>query len=118
MDFLLIAVLQLIGIALHGFQKLIELDAKSPDDSTMDVFKIMWRNDRFSFGVSFAVLALNEVTHFIIARYSTFAETMENYYLWSFLVAFVLGYAGQRVIYKYLGKAEEFITKKVENKLQ
>lgn len=118
MDFFIIAVLQIIGIALHGFQKLIELDAKSPDDSTADVFRLMWKNDRFSFGVSFIVLALNEVTHFIIARYSTFAETMEHYYLWSFLVAFVLGYAGQRVIYKYLGKAEEFLNKKVDNKLQ
>jgi hypothetical protein len=118
MDFALIAILQLFGIALHGFQKLIELDAKSPDDSKWDVFKLMWKNDGFSFGVSFVVLGLNEVTHFIVARYSTFAETFENYYLWSFLVAFVLGYAGQRVIYKYLGRAEEFLNKKVENKLQ
>lgn len=118
MDFLLIFILQILGISLHVLQKCVELDKKFHDDSLGEVFKTFWQNDRITLLISLVVLTLNEVTHFITARYSTFAETMENYYLWSFVVAFVLGYAGQRVIYRYLGKAEEFLNKKVENKLQ
>jgi hypothetical protein len=34
-----------------------------------------------------------------------------------FGAAFVIGYAGQRLVYKYLGSAEKFLDKKVGDKL-
>ena len=40
-----------------------------------------------------------------------------NFHLWMFGAAFVIGYAGQRLVYKYLGSAEKFLDKKVGDKL-
>lgn len=117
MEYLLIVILQFIGCGLHVAQKVFELDKKFADDSLADVFNEFLKSDRVTLIVSGLVLLLNIVVHYIIDAYTDFSN-IEYYDLYSFAVAFVLGYAGQRLIYKYLGKAEEVLNKKVESRLQ
>jgi uncharacterized membrane protein len=117
MEYLLIIALQVIGIALHIMQKIGELDDKHPDKPLSEIRVIFWREDYNTVIVSGLVLFLNLIVHFIIASYSTL-PTIDHYHLYAFGTAFVLGYAGQRLIYRYLGTAEKYLGKKVENKLQ
>jgi hypothetical protein len=116
MEYFLIFILQVIGCGLHVAQKVLELDKKFHDDSLETVLKEFLKTDRVTLIISALVLALNIVVHYIVGEYSDFDE-IEYYDLYSFGLAFVLGYAGQRLIYKYLGKAEEALNKKVESKL-
>lgn len=106
-EYLLIIALELAGISLHVLQKVLELDKKSPDDSLSEVFGLFWKSDRITVFISFVVLFLNVIGHYIIEEYGPEAITNHEYYdLTSFAVALILGYAGQRLIYKWLGKAE------------
>lgn len=118
MEYLLIIALQFIGIGLHVAQKVMELDKKFEDDSFGDVLNAFWKQDKFTLLVSLLVLALNLLTHFILAAYSDIPASLDNYLLYSFGISLVLGYAGQRLIYKGLGKAEEALTKRVEERVK
>lgn len=117
MEYILIIILQLIGCGLHVAQKVSELDKKFADDTLQDVFNEFLKSDRVTLIISALVLVLNLVSHYIVNVYTNYG-TLENYDLYSFIAAFILGYAGQRLVYKYLGKAEEALTRKVESKLQ
>ena len=118
MEYLIIIALQLIGCGLHVCQKVFELDKKFEDDTLSDVFRTFLRTDRVTLIISFLVLMLNLLAHFIIEVYAPQLRQIENWVLYGFALAFILGYAGQRLIYKYLGRAEEVLNKKVETKLQ
>lgn len=124
MDYALIFILELIGIGLYVGQIVIELDKKSPDDSKLDVLKLFWKLDGFTLFISVIILVANEVFHLIMETYGqkaiAYVDSLPflNYHLVSFLIAFGLGYFGQRKVYQWLGKAEVFIDKKIEAKLQ
>lgn len=118
MEYVLIIILQIIGCGLHVLQKVMELDKKFPDDTLGDVFSMFWKTDRVTLIISFFILCLNLVAHYIIEVYAPQIREIENWVLYGFGLALLLGYAGQRLVYKYLGKAEEVLNKKVENKLQ
>lgn len=114
MEYILIIILQLIGIGLHVMQKVLALDKLSPDDSLGDVFKLFWKADRITVFISGLVLALNLVAHFIVREYGPDSITEWEYYdMFSFGVALLLGYIGQRKIYDWLGKAESALDRKV-----
>jgi hypothetical protein len=117
MEYALITILELIGIGLHVGQKVHELDGKFENDTLKQVFGQFWNSDRVTVFISGLVLLLNLVVHYIIEVYAPSIRDMKYYDLYSFGIALVLGYAGQRLIYKYLGKAEEVLNKKVEEKL-
>lgn len=119
LEFILIVVLQAIGIGLHVMQKIIGLDNKFPEMTRQEIIDTFFENDIFTLYVSALVLCLNLVVHLIVHVYSpSLIESIPYYLLWSFGVAFVLGYAGQRLVYKFLGAAESVINKKIENKQQ
>ena len=114
MDYLLITLCQLIGIGLQVALKVLELDKKFQDDSLSDVLKQFWLSDRITLIISGLIVFANLVTHFIIEEYTNFETAIPNYALYNFGVALVLGYAGQRIIYKYLGKAENVLMNKAD----
>lgn len=99
-------------------QKIIGLGNTNPTKTIREIIAIFVSEDWDTLIVSALVLLLNLVAHFIIAAYTTLPNTVEYYPLYSFGAALVLGYAGQRLIYKYLGSAEKFLDKKVDAKLQ
>ena len=124
MDYALIFILELIGIGLAVMKIVLELDKRSPDDTKLDVLKLFWKLDGFTLIVSAIIFVANEVVHFIMEMYGqkaiAYIDSFEylNYHLVSFTIAFLLGYFGQTKVYQWLGKAEAFIDKKIEAKLQ
>lgn len=117
MDYILIIILQFVGIGLHVAQKCLELDKVCPNDTLGDVFSMFWKRDKITLFISGFVLILNLAAHYIVEVYTPEVTVMKYYPLYSFGIALVFGYAGQRVIYKYLGSAEKFLDTKIENKL-
>jgi hypothetical protein len=94
-------------------QKINELCNKNPTKTQKDVIKTFWHEDWDTLTVSGIVLFLNIVVHFIMHTYAEHIIIQnQNYHLWSFGIALTLGYAGQRLIYKYLGSAEKFLDSK------
>lgn len=117
MEYLIIAALQIIGIGLHAFQKIGELDKKYPDLPAKGVINAFWEEDWYTIGVSVLVLLANELFHYIISDYTDLETSVTYYFLYAFGLSFLLGYAGQRLVYKYLGTAEKFLEKKVNEKV-
>ena len=117
MEYLLIFILEVLGIGLHVMQKVNALDKKFPEVDVKEIWKIFFNEDWTTLIISGLVMCFNIVAQFIFNYYE--APFIENdYYIFiSFAVAFVLGYAGQRMIYNYLGSAENFINKKVSDKI-
>lgn len=115
MDYIVITLLQLFGICLSALQKVMKLDEKSPDDTLSDVFSLFWKQDKITVIISALVLGLNLLVHFIVDYYNAPVAKMENYHIYAFGIALLMGYAGQRLIYKALGKAEGIVNKRIED---
>ena len=114
MEYLLIFILQVLGIGLNVAKKVLQIDKKSPDDSLGEVILVFWNSDRITIFISTLVLVFNLVAHYIIGNYAESITEIPYYELISFGIAFVLGYAGQNLIYKYLGTAEQVLDKKAD----
>jgi len=110
MEYLLIINLQLLGVCFHVMQKVIKLGNDFPLKTWKEIFKAFFSEDWDTLIVSFLVLWLNIVAHFIIDEYAPEFRASINYYiLWAYGISCVLGYGGQRIVYKYLGSAEKLL---------
>ena len=120
MDYLLIFTLQLLGICFHVMQKVISIGDKYLDKHPSEVFKVFLKEDWDTLVVSGLVLFLDIVVHYIITNYVPPLAIIqwEYFMLSSYGLALLLGYAGQRMIYKYFGTAERFLDKQVNDRLQ
>lgn len=118
MEYLLITILQLLGIGFHVMQKIISLGNDFPEKKRKEILSTFVNEDWDTLCVSALVMILNLVAHYIIERYAHSITAYPYYSLISFGIALTLGYAGQRMIYKYLGSAEKFLDKKVEDKFK
>jgi hypothetical protein len=115
MEYFLIFSLQLIGIGFHVAQKIKALDAKFPEMSIREIFNTFLDQDWVTLFISALIIVLDLMVHFILDRYTPDLIKGINYYvLYAFGIALVLGYAGQRLIYKYLGKAEEILDQQAD----
>lgn len=117
LEYFLIVSLQIVGIMLSILHSCKELDDLNQNDSFLDVWRMFWLRDRITVLMSTVVLFLHLLIHVILDVYSDIPENVPYYNLWDFGIALVMGYGGQRLIYKYLGKAEMFLGKKVGDKL-
>jgi ABC-type spermidine/putrescine transport system permease subunit I len=113
--FLLIA-LQLLGVGFHVMQKVISLSNAHPDNEIKDVFVAFWKADWDTVFVSGLVLLFTIIVHYIVAKYAQgITSKFDNYLLFSFALSLTMGYAGQKLIYKYLGTAEKYLDKKADD---
>lgn len=118
MEYLIIIAFQLCGISLHIMQKVITLGSNYEDHSWKQVFGAFFKEDWDTLLVSGIVLCVNLLVQFVINNYAMdIIYQNPNFHLYMFGAAFVIGYAGQRLVYKYLGSAEKFLDKKVGDKL-
>jgi hypothetical protein len=117
MEYLLILLLQLIGIGFHVMQKVSTLGNLFPDKPRNAIFGIFMQEDWDTLMISALILALNEIAHYILHVYAITISSYQYFDLISFGVALVLGYAGQNLVYKWLGSARDFLDKKVTDKL-
>lgn len=108
MEYLLIFILQLLGIGFHVMQKVIKIGDTHRELSRKQVFNAFFDEDWDTLIVSGLVLIVNLVAHYIIDAYTPEFRASVNYYaLYAFAIAFILGYSGQRLAYKWLGSAEK-----------
>lgn len=120
MEYLIILAFQLMGIFFHIVQKVKEIADKIPDEEEtfMGVMGLFWKQDYLTVIGSFGVLALHLLVHYVVETQAPQIRDLISYYiLWSYALALILGYAGQRLIYGWLGKAEKVLDKKVNDKL-
>lgn len=118
MEYLLIFILQIIGIGFHVMQKIISLGDMHPDKNRSQIFSAFLYEDWDTLAVSCLVIATHLIAHYIVENYTDLSMTSEKYILYSFGLALILGYAGQRLAYKFLGSAEEFLNKRANDKLK
>jgi hypothetical protein len=118
MEYLLIAVLQFLGVGFHAAQKVAIIRKGFPNKRFNEIISIFWNEDWNTLFVSGLVVILNLVGHYIVLNYAPGSVTQhEWYYVGSFALALCLGYFGQRKIYQILGTAETFLDKQVESKI-
>lgn len=115
MIYFLTIVLFIIGVLLHVMSRISKLRKKFPELAAGDVFLTFFREDWDSLIVSGLVLLGLEVALYIIQVEQgivlpAWLDTWGMY-----LFSFVMGYAGQRLVYKYLNTAEGVLERKVEN---
>lgn len=124
LEYLFILFAQVIGILFHIGQKIIALDKQYPEKSLLEIRKLFFDNEWASLFVSGVIILAHLFIHGVISFYLPGAE--ENvieipltnivvpWGLAGVLLAIVFGYAGQRLAYKYLGKAEQYLTDKTK----
>lgn len=100
-------------------QKIIIIGDKNPAMRKNEVIGAFLSEDWDTLFVSALIVALDLLIHFVVDEYYHFIFAEHQWYIAaSFGIALVFGYAGQRMIYKYLGSAERYLDKKVEDKLK
>lgn len=124
MDYIFIFGLQLFGILFHVGQTIIKLDQDYKEKSIREIFNLFFDNEWASLGVSAIIMTFDLFVHSIIDYYdmpitgSSFTipgtQITVGYLAISFMLALVFGYGGQRLAYKYLGKASDYLSKKAD----
>jgi ABC-type spermidine/putrescine transport system permease subunit I len=122
MEYFLALVLQSLGISFHVMQKIISLGDKNKDKTRSQIFSTFLSEDWDTLFVSFLVLITCMVFHFSANYY--FPESMNKIVeipilnievpivILILIASFVIGYAGQRLVYRWLGSAEKYLDKK------
>lgn len=119
MEYLLIVILQLLGVGFQVGPKLYHLDKQFTDDTLQEVWSVFWNSDRVTMFISAFILLLDLVTHLIIHVYAPEIREWRyngliNYFTVSFSIALMLGYAGQRILYHYMGTAEKVLMERAD----
>jgi ABC-type spermidine/putrescine transport system permease subunit I len=122
MEYFLALVLQLLGISFHVMQKIITLGDKDKTKSRSEIVSIFLSEDWDTLFVSLLVLITCMVFHFSANYY--YPESMNKIVeipilnidvpivILLLIASFVIGYAGQRLVYRWLGSAEKYLDKK------
>jgi hypothetical protein len=116
MEHLLIFIIQILGIGFNVWGKVKELDKLYPDDTLEDVFKLFWKTDRITVFISLWIMAAYGLFYFVTLNYAPPSVTDFEYLDLSFFGgALVIGYGGQAIVYKALGKAVDIANKKIDD---
>lgn len=109
MVYFLILFFQFLGISFHVMQKIVSLGDKFPAKKVGEIFSVFWMEDWDTLTISGLIVLLDLGIHFVIFDFLELPMPPEWYYrVGPFALALVLGYAGQRLIYKWFGTAEQF----------
>ena len=115
MEHFLIFVIQILGIGFNVWQKVLVLDKLYPDDTLEDVFKLFWKTDRITVFISLWIMVAYGLFYFITLNYAPDSVINFDYLDLSFFGgALVIGYGGQAIVYKALGKAVDIANKKID----
>lgn len=119
-EYFFITLFQILGVLLAIGQVLRELDKLEPGDNLKQLWQMFWDKDKITVMISAVILVLHLSIHAAVDYYNLadFILTRNYYLLLNFALALVIGYGGQWLIYQVLGKAVDFVKRKVDNKLQ
>lgn len=118
MEYALVFLFQFLGIGFNVMQKIVALGDTYPQLSMREAIVAFFKKDWDTLAISSLVLAFNLAVHFVANYYKAPFTAWVYYPFVSFGIALVLGYGGQRMIYKYLGTAESYLDKKVTDNLK
>lgn len=116
---------QLIGVGFHVGQRVIEIDKRIEGDTWKDVINVFVKENLISLFISALVLLSDIMIHLALSTYTDIPskpitvpvlEWNLPFAIVAILWSWLMGYAGQRIIYSILGKAEHIVIKKVEEK--
>lgn len=124
MEYLLIFILQAFGVAFNAYRKIMELDKQFQDVPLSEIKNKFLKNERITFLGSSIIVLFHLLCHVIIELYFPQLRKVEiplfitdwsiPYVIASFIIAFVLGYSGQWLVYRVFGKAEKYLASKTE----
>ena len=102
----------ILGCCFHVMGKVSVLKKTFPDLLPRTIWKTFWREEWNVLIGSAVVLFTLELSIYII---NYFSILIPDWLQWGiYPISLVLGYAGQRLIYKYLGTAEKILEQKAD----
>ncbi len=124
MDYVFIFGFQIFGVAFHIGQVILNLDRVHEEKPMKDIIALFFDNEWASLSVSTVIIffhlfveAFFDYYDFGFAKESftfPFTSVQVPFIFVSAAVALVFGYGGQRLAYKYLGKAEQYLSSKAD----
>jgi hypothetical protein len=117
MEYVLIFIFEILGISLNVMQNVIKIGDNHPTMNKKDIFAEIWNQDWDTLIVSLIIIVINLFVHYVLYYIDAPVIKIEYYFLYSVVIALLVGYSGQRLAYKLLGSAEKAIDKKVLDKL-
>ena len=131
MEYVIIFFFQIFGILFHVGQKIAAIRNNNRILKVREVFAIFWHEDWNTLGLSGVVLLFDLFVHFVVdyvnpGFYDQLVSIplifnivwITKYLTLSFLLALILGYGGQWLIYKYLGTAVKVAEKLADDKIK
>lgn len=124
MEYVIIFLLQIFGIAFNINLKIVHLDRQYPGVPLSQIKDIFWKQERVMFFGSALIIMFHLLCHVIIDLYAPEIRNVKvpifivdwsvPYIIVSFIIALLLGYFGQALIYKLFGKAEKILKDKIK----
>lgn len=118
MEYLLIIILQILGVGFHVAQKASEIEKRSLTDTFPQVLSAFLTENRVSLFISALVLITSVVTYYVLIHYTSLPQTIPYFFLYCFGGAVVLGYAGQRIIYSFLGHGVDAVLGRINKNVK
>lgn len=126
MDYFFIFCFQLVGAFAYQYPVLKAIDKRCANDGMKDVWKAFWDEDKITLLGSAGILLFQFVAHAAIDHYDlSIKNSVLEFDFWpnrityiggSLILALVLGFGGQGILYGTLGKAESFLRNKFGTK--
>lgn len=115
MIYILSIIIFLLGVGFHIMQIIRKLRARFPEHGMSSILNLFMKEEWDSLLVSFLVL-LSFIMYLVVVEYYQLVLPPWWYKFGvDFILAFVLGYAGQRLAYRYLGTAEKVLEQGADN---
>lgn len=123
MEYIFILIFELLGIALSVFKEVIDLNKRTPASETKKSIWLLYKEkEQLTLGLSVVIVFLNLAVHAAINVYSPAVhQTIVTiplpyditlkvpFLLISFGIALMLGFAGQKLLYGWLGRTEKYL---------
>ncbi len=118
MEYLIISIAQIFGILFHTYIKIDAIDNRRPDDSFWEVLLVFYQENLKSLILSFVILAFTIFIRFVIELHTNLDETIPYYELINIGISLILGYQGQKIVYKALDKGTGVVERKLDEKIK
>lgn len=109
MEYIIMIIAQFFGVFFHNYLKIKEIDERRPDDTLMDVVSVFYRENLLTLILSAVIVLFTVFVHFVIGYYTDLPQRISYYDLIGAGVSLVLGYQGQRIVYKALNKGTDAV---------
>lgn len=124
MEYVIILLLQGFGVAFNAYKKIMELDKQYHSIPLREIREKFMQNERITFFGSALIAFFHLLCHVIVDLYYPsfrekniplfIADWSVPYVIGSFILAFVLGYFGQWLVFRLFGKAEKYLSDKTQ----